>query len=265
MTTSDGILLTIAGVLGGALNTMGAGGGVIMFLALLITGMPPQVAVATSQTAIPASFLGAIVPTWRHRFDYRPILPAVIAATAGTAVGVWLVSQLSGPAFRVAAPWLTGLAAILLIVQPYLPRVLARRGTRITAGAGGPPDLEPFDRSPRLVPLAMALFAVALYAGAFGGGTGVAILLVFATLTNWTWHEANRTKNAVCLLMSLVCSAAFLVTGLADPWAVVVLMAGQIVGGALGVWVADRLSADTLRRTVAVVTVVGAVAMAGSN
>lgn len=265
MTATHEIVLCAAGVLGGALNTAGAGGGVIIVLTLLAAGMPPQVAVATMQASIPASFLGAVVPTWRNRRDYQSILPGVIAAMAGTAVGVWLVSQLSAPAFRVAAPGLMAVAGVLLVVQPYLPRVLAMRGTRVTAGAGGRVDDLDTSRLARPVALPAALAGVALYAGAFGGGAGVAVLVVFTILTPWTWRQANSAKNAICLLMSLVCSGAFLATGLADLSAVLILIVSQIIGGALGVKLAQRLPEDLLRRTVAATAVLGAVAMTGSN
>jgi uncharacterized membrane protein YfcA len=241
-----------AGLLGGALNTMAAGGGVVTFLALLLTGMPPQVAIATSQVAIPASFLGGARRAWRDRAQYRPVLGGLVAAAAGTGLGVWLVSRVDAHTFRRAAPVLLLVAATLLLLQPHLPRMISRWRAGSTA------------RGRRLA-VALALFGTAIYGGAFGGGVAVAVLVVFAALTPWTWHRSNTTKNVVCLVMSVVCSGAFALTGLV-AWAPAAALAGsQLAGGMIGVALARRMSADTLRRTVAVVTVLGAVTMAGSG
>lgn len=252
MSPSHTAIIAIAGLLGGALNTMAAGGGVLTFLALIMTGVPPQMAIATSQAAIPASFLGGARRAWRNRIEYRPLLLGLIAAATGTALGVWLVSMLDAHTFRQLAPILLILAATLLVVQPHMQRLIDKRQVSTTAGG-------------RQVAVAVALFGASIYAGAFGGGVAVAILVVFATLTPWTWHKSNTTKNVVCLVMSFVGAGAFALTGLVVWEAAAWLAGSQLVGGVAGNWLARRLSANTLRKTVAVVTVLGAVVMVNST
>jgi uncharacterized protein len=255
MSILDFVVLTAAGLAGGTLNSMAAGGGVIMVLALLLTGMPAQVAVATSQVAIPASFLPAIGPAWRRRREYQPMLPALAGAAAGTALGVWLVAQLDAATFRLVAPVLLLAAAGLLLVQPRMPHILAAR-------ADDRPGIEP---ARRRVAMGVGLFGVAIYAGAFGGGVAVAVLAVFAVLTPWSWDQANATKNLTCLVMSIVASVAFLLTGLAAWWPAMVLAVSQLAGGAVGQWAAGHVSEEHLRKTVAVATCAGAVLMVGNS
>lgn len=248
MTANTIAFLVTMGILGGALNSMAAGGGVLTFLSLLAVGLPPQVAVATSQVAIPASFAPSVVRAWKDRAAYRPMVPGLIAGAAGTGLGVWLVSRLDGPTFRVLTPILMCMAAALLLVQPRMQTVINSRKT---------------DARGRHLAVALALFLCGIYAGAFGGAVAVAILVAFAIITPWPWHTANHYKNGACLIMSLVCSPAFIVTGLAS-WEHTAWLAGSLlVGGIGGTWLASRLPANFLRKMVAVVTFGGAAVMVG--
>lgn len=209
--------LTIAaGLAGGALNSMAAGGGVITLLALLVIGLPPQVAVATSQLVIPFSFLGGLPQAWRARAEYKALVPALATAAIGTGVGVVLVTVVDAHTFKMITPGLMACAAVLLLIQPRMQRLIDERHARRHPDL--PAELRP-DRVTitrrRQLTLGAVLFGVALYAGAFGGGVAVAVLLAFAFLTPWPWHQANVIKNAACLIMSIVGGVVFAFTGLA--------------------------------------------------
>lgn len=249
MTTGTILVVVTVGILAGALNSAAAGGGVLTFLTLLAIGLPPHVAVATSQVAIPASFAPSIVRAWKVRATYRAMVPGLLSGAAGTGLGVWVISRLDGPTFRIVTPVFMCVAAALLLVQPRMQHVIDSRDTNPRG---------------RQIAVVLALFLCGIYAGAFGGAVAVAILVAFAIITPWPWHTANHYKNGACLIMSLVCSPAFAMTGL-TAWEPAAWLAGSLlIGGAAGTWLADKLPANVLRKTVAVLAFGGAAALIGN-
>jgi uncharacterized membrane protein YfcA len=237
-------LLVLSGLIAGMLNVAAAGGSLISFLALGLTGLPPLAANATNLAATPASFLGGVPAAWRHR---RDISSGFLTAIIGTVTGVWLVNSLTAGIFRRAAPALLVLASLILILQPWLhPKIEHHRGTTH--------------------PLARAawLFCTGVYAGGFGAGVGILVLTVLACTTSWPWHTINASKNLICLTTSLVGLAVYSLTGLVI-WPLAALLATSMaVGGLIGHWLTRHVPDDLLRGAVAVLAAFGAGHMAAT-
>lgn len=245
MSTADTLTVIAGGVLGGTLNAMAAGGAVVSFLFLTFAGLPPQAANAVNLVSMPASFVGTLPTAWRTRDQLQVRWPGLVAATLGTATGVGLATIVPASTFAVVTPLLLLAAAILLLIQPSMPNLVDDQLHRRQD------DAHPFW-------IAAALFATSVYAGAFGGGVGVAVLLVFAMLTSWSFERASIAKNLVCLLTSGV--GAILYAKFAPvPWQTVGwLAAGLLVGGLVGDLLRRKLSEKVLRATVAILTAFGA-------
>ncbi|TCO49767.1 sulfite exporter TauE/SafE family protein [Actinocrispum wychmicini] len=239
-------ILVFGGVLAGILNVAAAGGSLLSFLTLSLVGVPPLAANATNLAATPASFLGGFPNAWHARKETRL---GFLSAVAGTAVGVWLVNSLTADVFRRIAPILLVVAALVLILQPWLgPRVQRRAGTSETHPAA----------------MTVSLFGTGVYAGGFGAGVGILVLVVLAYTTPWPWRTLNGSKNVVCLMTSLVGLAAFAMTGLV-VWPLAAVLAGSMaVGGLLGHWITRHVPGELLRGTVAVMAAFGAGHMAAS-
>jgi uncharacterized membrane protein YfcA len=245
VSTHDILVTVTGGILGGALNAMAAGGGVVAFLFLTMAGLPAQAANAVNLVAMPASFVGTLPTAWHTRRQLRVGWSGLLAAGAGTAIGVGLSTMVPAAIFRGATPVLLMAAAGLLLVQPSMPGLvndhLRRPRDRVHQGW-----------------IAAALFATSIYAGAFGGGVGVLVLLVFGLLTSWSFEEASVAKNLVCLWTSGMGAVLYAVFGHVSWQPAAWLAAGFLVGGLLGDLLRRKLSETTLRSTVAIVTAFGA-------
>jgi len=247
--TTDILVITAGGVLGGMLNAMAAGGGVVSFLFLTMGGLPAQAANTVNLLAMPASFVGTLPTAWRTRTQLRVGWLGLLAAAIGTATGVGLATVIPATALKTVTPLLLLAAAALLLIQPSMPELV---GDHLQRRQG--------DAHPGTI--AAALFGTSVYAGAFGGGVGVAVLLAFAVLTPWTFEQASVAKNLVCLWTSTVGAVLYAVFGSVfgsvswQPagW----LAAGLLAGGLLGDLLRRKLSEKTLRSTVAIVTAFGA-------
>lgn len=250
---ADLAIIAGAGFAAGALNVAGAPGSLLSFLALSATGMPPLVANATNLAATPMSFVGGVPAAWRARRDY-PVggLGAVGAAIGGTVTGVWLVNRMSTEAFRSMAPALLMIAAIVLVIDPWLrPRVtvIRRRGIHRHRDEGS---------IARPVLMAGCLFVAGVYAGAWGAGVGVLVLLVLSFTTSWPGPAAHTARILVCQVTSGIGLIAFALTDLVIWPLFFVLAVPMTVGGLLGELLAHRLPGELLRMVVAVMSAFGA-------
>ncbi|MET0134948.1 MAG: sulfite exporter TauE/SafE family protein [Kibdelosporangium sp.] len=240
MTTA---VLVLAGVVAGILNVAAAGGSLVSFMALTMLGVPPLQANATNLAATPASFLGGAPTVWRGRHG---VGLGLLSTVAGTVVGVWFVAGLTAETFQRLAPALLLIAAMLLLSQPWIqPRIKARDGQAATRGV-----------------LPAWLFLTGVYAGSFGAGVGVLLLVVLAFTTSWPWHTVNARKNVVCLATSVVGLAGFAMTGLVIWPLALTLAAAMAIGGLVGQWLTRRVPDDILRSAVAVLAAFGAGHMA---
>lgn len=238
-------ILIAGGVVAGILNVAAAGGGLVSFLALTVTGVPPLTANATNLAATPASFLGGAPTAWRARKEIRI---GFVGAVVGTAAGVWLVNSMTADVFRRTAPILLTVAALVLILQPSIRNRLKQRAETRTHPAA----------------MTMWLFFTGVYAGGFGAGVGILVLVVLAYTTPWPWGAVNTSKNVVCLVTSLVGMGAFALTGLV-VWPVAAIMAASMaVGGFVGQWITRHVPEELLRGTVAVMAAFGAGHMAAT-
>jgi uncharacterized membrane protein YfcA len=233
VTSGSEVVIAVAGVLGGALNTLVGGGSLVTFPVLLALGFPPVAAnVTNSAGLLPGSGMGA----WAYRASLPPrgfggdleVETLTGAALAGGAAGAVLLLALPAAAFGRAVPWLLGVACLLVACQPWL--------TKLRRGRNGPAWV--------------AALLAGVYGGYFSAAQGVVFIAAFGAVTPWGMQQVNAVKN-VCATAAL-CSAValFAVAGHVAWQAAVLLAAGSVVGGPVGAWAGRRLPAPALRSVV---------------
>lgn len=260
MTGAGYTALVAAGLAAGALNYLAAGGAVFSFLVLSWLGFPATIANATNLAATPASFLTALPGTWRDRRDHARHWPLLIAAVAGTLLGAWLFTVVPGARFRQIAPILLLIATVALIAHPVLKHRLDRRPGGDTP-SDTPSDTDTAARKP-LLDMTIGIAVTSTYAGFYGGGVGVFVIVVLAVTTSWPWLAVNQLKNLICLVTSLVGLGAYALTGLVDWPVATVLGVSMALGGFLGKKIIDKLprqdAEDIMRNVVSVAAGFGA-------
>ena len=176
---SSYLLLIIAALGGGLINSVAGGGMFFTFPALVFTGVPSIIANASSTTAL---LPGVFASAWAYREDLQksedfPFLPLVIVSLAGGIVGALLLLFTPQRTFDSVIPWLM-LAATLLFTF----------GARIT-----PILKRAFHIGP--VTVVVIQFFIAIYGGYFGGAIGIIMLATWTVfgLTDIHVMNANRT------------------------------------------------------------------------
>jgi|1048.fasta_scaffold21988_1 uncharacterized membrane protein YfcA len=208
----------LAGLLSGLL---GIGGGVVFSPLLLLVGLPPHQALATSTLAIVPTTLASSITHLRS--GTLPGRPALVMASVA-AVAALLCSRLGS----LLPP------AALLLLQAGMYAVL-------TVTIGPRSALQPDTAAvqpPRLVSLAAVAAVAGLASGLVGVGGGLLMVPLLVRGLAVPVHHAIRLSTVAVLSSALLASVSFLADGRAMPAAGLLLGGTAAVGSA---WAARHL------------------------
>jgi uncharacterized membrane protein YfcA len=235
MPLGDTALLAGAGILAG---TIGAAGGItslVSYPALLAVGLAPLAANVTHAVALVASWPGSAAGSREElRGRARWLVRWAPLVAVGAAIGVVLLLCLPSDVFARAVPFLLAFASLVLLGQPKLAAWRQRR-------AG---------RDDKLL-LPVGLFAISVYSGYFGAGTGIMTLALLMLTVESHLPRANALKNALLGVGDATAAVSFVFFGPVRWSAAVPLAAGLLVGSSIGPAVTRRVPAGALRVAVA--------------
>lgn len=236
----DALILLAAAFAAGVLNTVAGGGTFLTFPALVLTGMPPVAANATSAVAVLPGYAGGVAG-YRRELGGAPRRRLVrdgAVALAGGLTGAGLLTITSDAIFSAVIPMLMLLATLAFAFGQPLRALLSGRGASGPLGRAG------------------GLFLVCTYGGYFNGGLGIVLLALFSLQGMTDIHEMNGLKSAVSLLVSAISVAAFALAGLVAWGPALLMMVAATAGGYAGAPLARALPEAAVR---AVVVATGAV------
>jgi uncharacterized protein len=243
MTVGHGILLFLAALVAGGLNSVAGGGSLISFPALIFAGIPPIPANATSTVALwPGSV--ASVGGYREKVprDLRLLIPLTAASLLGGLLGAVLLLHTPPRTFLHVVPWLFLLATLLFVF-----------GKRLTGSSRG---VAGGARSWSAIAAAtVAQLLIATYGGFFGGGMGILMLAVFSMAQLGDIHSMNGVKALLATAINGVAIVTFILAGVIVWPAALVMIAGAAAGGYGAARIAQRLDPRLVRGFVVVVGV----------
>lgn len=225
------LLLAVAAILAGMLNTVAGGGTFLTFPALVYTCVPLVAANATSAVAVFPGYLGGAVGFRGEiiALDRGRLLRATAATAAGGLVGSLLLLVSSNEAIAVVVPFLLALATLVFAFGDRLRNVMEKHATG--AGAAGP----------------IGTIIVAVYGGYFNGGLGIMLLALFSLWGMRDLNQMNGLKSGLSFIVSAISMATFAAAGLVAWPQAVVMMTAATIGGYLGAPVARALPAWMVR------------------
>ena len=243
MSLLEAVLITLAGVAAGTINTVVGSGTLITFPTLLAFGVPPVTANVSNNVGLVLGNVSGVVGYRRELAGQRSrVIRLGAASLLGGVVGALLLLRLPSSAFDAIVPALIGLGVLLVIFGPRIQRVVAARAQ----ARGGIPDHGVWWVWP-------AVAGAGVYGGYFGAAQGVLLMAVLGIGVADSMQRHTATKNVLALLVNAVAAVIFIAVADID-WAVAGLIAlGSVVGGQIGATVGRRLPPDLLRAVIAVV------------
>lgn len=234
------VVVVIAGVCAGTINTVVGSGTLITFPVLLTVGYSPVVAnVSNSIGLVPGSLSGVIGYRRELHGQRDRMLRFGAASLLGGITGAVLL-LLVPSAFETVVPIFIVIALVLIVLQPRLGAWLAVRRPQ---------------GSEHHIGLVLGVYATGVYGGYFGAAQGIILIALLALTVNDHLQRLNGLKNVLAGLVNLVAGVIFLFAADVAWGPVVCIAAGSIVGGQLGARYGRRLSADALRAVIVVVGV----------
>ena len=167
----------------GFVDAIAGGGGLISLPAYLISGLPVHTALGTNKMS---SLMGTSLATWRyarHGFvNLRRSAVCAAFALVGSALGANVALLVSDGVFKL----------IMLVVVPLT-------GCYIMFHKGFGEAREPLAPTRTLALCTAISFAMGLYDGFYGPGTGTFLILLFLAAAHLTLDEAAGTAKVVNL------------------------------------------------------------------
>lgn len=210
-------ILFLAAFVGGLIDSIAGGGGMITLPIALAVGMPPKVALGTNK--FQASF-GSFTATYyyvRHKVvTLGEVRFGIVFTLFGAALGAWSVQQIDSSILNQVIPFLLLIIVIYTLVTPKFGNVDTR--PRISVSAF----------------YSIAGISLGFYDGFFGPGVGSfwAMAIVFWLGSNLTKATGitkvmNFTSNIVSCFLFLAGGYVWFLSGLT-------MAAGQIIGARIG-------------------------------
>lgn len=239
----QGVLIALAGLWAGMINTVVGSGTLVTFPVLVALGYPPV-------TATTSNAIGLISGTITGAYGYRHelvgqrdrLLRYGVASFFGAIGGTVLLLSLPADAFESIVPVLVGLSVVLVAVQPLLAK-------RLGGGSG----------SSRSGPLLYGLiFAIGIYGGYFTAAQGIMLVGVMGLLLTDPLQRLNAFKNALAAVVNLVAGVIYAFVAPISWPVVAVLAVSSTVGGLLGAKIGRKFPPVVLR---VIIVIIGAAAI----
>ena len=254
MPWSDALLVLLAGVGAGTINTIVGSGTLITFPTLLLLGVPPVTAnISNTIGLVPGTLAGAIGYRSELRGagpDLRRLVPMSLL---GGALGAVLLLVLDPDLFAAVVPVLILLGVVLVVLGPRINAWTARR--REAAGVEGEPD--------HRVAMKAGVFGTGVYGGYFGAAQGIILMGILGALSTQPLQRLNGYKNVLATVVNAVAALVFVLVAFERiDWLVVLLIAvGSTIGGVVGATVGRRLPPMVLRAAIVVIGLVAVTRM----
>ena len=261
------LILFIAAILGGTLNSVAGGGSFITFPSLIFAGVLPINANATSTVALwPGSV--ASIGAYRRELakqNRRLLLVLGVTSLIGGILGAILLLRTSQTTFVRLIPYLLLLATLLFTFSGPITSRLRMLSKRVGAPHSVPPgsdqSITPFEIAfsehigkqlvtpswPVLTGIALLQLLVAIYGGYFGGGIGILMLASLGLMGMENIHEMNALKTVLQGSINGVAVITFIVAGIVEWPQAIVMIIGAIIGGYAGARYARRLDPRLVR------------------
>lgn len=230
MSPEEAVLLLAVGLVSGFINTLAGGGSMLTLPALMMTGMPADLANGTNRVAVLAqSITGAKGFDQAGKLDRGALVGIIVPTVLGAGLGAAMASVLPN----------TWLKPILLTVMAIVAlSLLVPSGTKPIEG----------DKLPAGGVIAwLALFGAGLYGGFIQAGVGFILVAIVSGVLHYDLLRSNALKLVCTSIFSGVALIIFALQGQVLWVTGIVLALGSVLGALASVRFAINVDESVLR------------------
>jgi uncharacterized membrane protein YfcA len=230
------VLIVLAGIAAGFVNTLAGGGSTLTLAALTFAGLPSPVANATNRVAIFFQTGVATLKFKKHdKLRIKPILHITAAAIVGAIVGSLFAVNISSEAFDIVL----GIVFIFILIMMLRPKNNSENSRTSL---------------PKWAEL-LIFSGVGLYGGFVQAGVGFIFLATLNLVESFNLVKANAAKVFIVLCYTVFSLIVFASSGKIMWGYGLLLAAGNVIGAYIG-------AASAIKKGEKIVKIVLAIAIA---
>ncbi|HUV48972.1 MAG TPA: sulfite exporter TauE/SafE family protein [Actinomycetes bacterium] len=249
MSVTDFLIILLAGVGAGTINTVVGSGSLITFPTLVALGYPPLLANVSNNVGLVPGSVSGVHGYRRELVGQRSRLRRLVPASViGALTGATLLLVLPSSFFDKVVIVLICIALVLVVVQPTLSRRLAaRRASR------------PERHHDATLGVQVLVALAGVYGGYFGAAQGIILISILGIMIDDHLQRLNGCKNVLAGSVNAVAAIVFILVTDIDWKVVAAIAVGSVIGGQIGARYGRRLNPSALRGVVVVVGIVAVI------
>jgi uncharacterized membrane protein YfcA len=243
MSPEEEDLLLAVGLVSGFINTLAGGGSMLTLPALMMTGMPADLANGTNRVAVLAqSITGAKGFDQAGKLDRGALVGIIVPTVLGAGLGAAMASVLPNT-------WL----------KPILLTVMAIVALSLLVPSGTKPIES--DKLPAGGVIAwLALFGAGLYGGFIQAGVGFILVAIVSGVLHYDLLRSNALKLVCTSIFSGVALIIFALQGQVLWLTGIVLALGSVLGALASVRFAINVDESVLRSILVIMVLTSCIA-----
>lgn len=240
------VLLVITGLIAGVINTLAGGGSNLTLPALMLMGMPADVANGTNRVGVVLQTLVATRGFSKHgKLPTQDLGPVMLPTLVGGLLGAVTAAYTPGIALK---PLLLGAMVGMTIIMLVKPDIISP-----------PPDTVPYTMKER--PSAWIWLGIAgFYGGFVQAGVGFILITALAGTLRYDLVRTNALKVVCTLAFTSLALVVFVIHDQVLWLPGLVLACGTMLGAQIAVKFAIRVQPTTLKWFLFVMTLCGSAA-----
>jgi uncharacterized membrane protein YfcA len=233
ITLASAALVMVAGLIAGFINTIAGGGSMLTLPALMIMGMPPEIANATNRVGIFLQSMAGSHGFYRKgRLAPVDIVPTLVPTLLGSLAGSVLASYMPREVLKPALLLVMLGMAIIMLVKP---------------STVAPPPGTPV-KTLKEAPAAWGgLFFAGLYGGFVQAGVGFIIIAALAGGLRYDLVRTNALKMAITATLTAIALVVFISRDQVLWIPGLLMAAGTVVGATMSVSFAISVPQSVLK------------------
>jgi len=229
------LMLCLAAMVAGFVDTLVGGGGLITLPALMMAGIPPIFALGTNKLqSVVGTGTASFVMFRRKKVSFKSVRGLMLAAFIGSIIGTIGVQFITTDVLNIIIPLVIFLIAVYFTLSPNQTSVV--QDVRMSEGT----------YTTRVVP------SIGFYDGMFGPGTGSFYVLSGVSLQGQEIIEATAIAKTLNFATNLASLLVFIFFGKIIWLVGGVMMLGQVIGASIGARTLLTINPELLRYLVIV-------------